>query len=171
MNVLETERLELHPLDSSFCSKEYLEWINNDEVIRYLETEKGSSINDLKNYLESIEKDKTFAWAIVVKDINKHIGNIKIDPIDYKHKYGEYGIMMGEKDFWGKGYAKEASNRIISYSFEELSLRKINLGVLSVNNRALKLYESLGFKMEGILKKHKIFEGLFIDEIRMALFK
>lgn len=171
MDVLETERLKLQPLNSSFCSKEYLEWINDEEVIRYLETEKGSSINDLKKYLESIEKNKISAWAIAIKDTNKHIGNIKIDPIDYKHKYGEYGIMMGDKDSWGNGYAKEASNGIISYCFEKLNLRKITLGVLSVNIRALNLYESLGFKTEGILKKHKLFDGFFVDEVRMALFK
>ena len=64
MDVLETERLKLQPLNSSFCSKEYLEWINDEEVIRYLESEKGSSINDLKKYLESIEKNKISAWAI-----------------------------------------------------------------------------------------------------------
>ena len=171
MNVLETERLKLYPLDSSFCSKEYLEWINNDEVIKYLETEKGSSIDDLKKYLELIEKNKIFAWAIVVKDINKHIGNIKIDPVNFKHKYGEYGIMMGDKYSWGNGYAKEASQRIISYCFDKLSLRKINLGVLSVNLRALSLYKSLKFKSEGVLKKHRLFEGNYCDEIRMALFK
>lgn len=171
MNLLETERLKLFPLNSSFTSKEYLEWINDEEVIKYLETEKGSSIDDLKSYLELIEKNKIFAWAIVIKDINKHIGNIKIDPVDYKHKYGEYGIMLGDKNFWGKGYAKEASKKIFLYCFEKLDLRKINLGVLSENTKALKLYETIGFVKEGVYKKHKIFKGVYCDEIRMALFK
>ncbi len=171
MDQLETERLLLCPLTKSYCTEEYLSWINNDEVIRFLETEKGSTIQDLKEYLDSIEINKIFAWAIVIKETNKHIGNIKIDPITSKHGYGEYGIMMGDKDSWGKGYAKEASKKVLMYCFETLKLRKINLGVLKDNSRAVKLYKALGFVKEGIYKEHKVHKGVFYDEIRMTLFK
>ena len=44
-----------------------------------------------------------------------------IDPIDEKRKSGEYGIMIGNKLEWGKGYAKEASKTIIKYSMLTLS--------------------------------------------------
>ena len=171
MNVLETERLLLCPLTKSYCTEDYLGWINNDEVLRFLETKRGSTIQDLKEYLHSIEINKIFAWAIVIKETDKHIGNIKIDPIDSKHGYGEYGIMMGDRDSWGQGYAKEASKRVLMYCFETLKLRKVNLGVLKNNLRAVKLYYSLGFVKEGIYKEHKVHEGVFCDEIRMALFK
>jgi len=107
----------------------------------------------------------------VIKETDKHIGNIKIDPIDSKHGYGEYGIMMGDKGSWGQGFAKEASKKVLMYCFETLKLRKVNLGVLKDNFRAVKLYEALGFKKEGVFKEHKIHEGILYDEIRMALFK
>ena len=171
VELLETERLLLYPLTKSFCTEEYLSWINNDEVIRFLETEKGSKLEDLNEYLESIEANKIFAWAIVIKETDKHIGNIKIDPIDSKHGYGEYGIMMGDKESWGQGFAKEASKIVLMYCFETLKLRKVNLGVLKDNFRAVRLYEALGFKKEGIFKEHKMHEGILYDEIRMALFK
>ena len=171
MDILETERLLLYPLTRSFLTEEYLSWINNDEVIRFLETEKGSTIEDLNKYLKSIETNKIFAWAIVLKETDKHIGNIKIDPIDSKHGYGEYGIMIGDKDTWGQGFAKEASKRVLMYCFETLKLRKVNLGVLKNNSSAVKLYESLGFVKEGVYKKHKVYDGVVYDELRMALFK
>jgi [ribosomal protein S5]-alanine N-acetyltransferase len=101
MNVLETERLLLCPLTKSYCTEDYLGWINNDEVLRFLETKRGSTIQDLKEYLHFIEINKIFAWAIVIKETDKHIGNIKIDPIDSKHGYGEYGIMMGDRETRG----------------------------------------------------------------------
>jgi len=170
MDQLNTERLELLKLDTSFCSTEYLSWINNSEVIRFLETEKGSTLFDLMQYLVSIQKAQVFAWAILVKETNEHIGNIKIDPIDFKNGYGEYGIMIGDKNAWGKGFAYEASKVVIKYCFDNLNLRKINLGVLEPNRAAVKLYNSLGFSTEGIYKKHKVFEGGYCDEIRMSIF-
>ena len=42
-----------------------------------------------------------------------NIGNIKIDPINEIHKFGEYGILIGDKEYWGKGFAREASEEVL----------------------------------------------------------
>ncbi len=106
----------------------------------------------------------------MIKESNKHIGNIKIDPINYKHGYGEYGIMMGDKTEWGKGYAKEASQTIIKFCFEILNLRKIKLGVVEANIAALELYKKLEFEIEGIYKNHCIYDGVLNNIVRMSIF-
>ena len=80
-----------------------------------------------------IKNSKIFFWAITLKESGKHIGNIKIDPISQKHERGEYGIMMGDRSEWGKGYAREASEAVIRFCFETLKLRKVTLGVLTAN--------------------------------------
>ncbi len=170
MDSLETKRLLLKPLDRSFCSKTYLKWINDENVIRYMDIVKGSSLSDLESYLFNIEKNKIFSWALILRDSKKHIGNIKIDPISFRNGFGEYGIMIGDKNSWGRGYSKEASVEVINYCFNKLNLRKINLGVLSKNVKAIRLYDSLGFIQEGIFKQHKIFDGGYCDEIRMSIF-
>ena len=78
---------------------------------------------------------------------------------------------MGDKSEWGKGYAKEASKKIIEFFFgEEKPLRKINLGVVKSNTSAVKLYESLGFEIEGVFKQHVNYDGIYHDILRMALF-
>ena len=82
MDFLKTNRLVLNPLNRSYCSLNYLSWINDEQVIRFLETKKGTSLYDLEQYLYSIEKKKIFAWAIVIKLNNKHIGNIKIGKVN-----------------------------------------------------------------------------------------
>ena len=168
--TITTERLLLKPLNRTYLSDKYLSWINDEEVVKFLETQVGSSITDLENFLLNVENNEIFAWAIEIKKSNEHIGNIKIDPVDYKNGNGEYGILMGEKAQWGKGFAKEASIGVIKFCFEKLKLRKINLGVLIENKRAIKLYSNLGFKKEGHFKKHKVFEDGFCDEIRMTIF-
>jgi RimJ/RimL family protein N-acetyltransferase len=80
--------------------------------------------------------------------------------------------MMGDKTEWGKGYAKEASIAIINYAFEQLGLNKVNLGVIDSNNVAVKLYEIIGFVVEGVLKQnfYERTSSTLKNEIRMAVF-
>ena len=169
--ILESLRLVFKPLNSSYCNDSYLQWLNDKEVTRYLEIFEPYSKEQLKDYLEMVDKnERLLFWAIHSKETDLHIGNIKIDPINYYHRYGEYGIMMGDKGQWGKGYAAEASMAIIDYCFKEMNLRKINLGVVEDNEGAVKLYQKLGFKTEGVYRKHGLYDGRYCNLLRMAIF-
>tara|TARA_B100000925_G_scaffold190756_2_gene144292 strand:+ start:2969 stop:4345 length:1377 start_codon:yes stop_codon:yes gene_type:complete len=140
-----SERLIYEPLGLKHLSNNYVKWLNDIDVIRFMESGGDYSIKKLEKYLINQERKKIFFWAIKLKKNGKHIGNIKIDPICKKNMSGEYGIMIGDKSEWGKGYAAESSNRILKYCFDDLNLFKINLGVNIQNQKAIKLYESLGF--------------------------
>ena len=170
--VLETERLKLIPLNSAMhLSENYVSWMNDTEVIKYLESGGNYTLELLKEFLSKVDSNPILFWAIHIKEINKHIGNIKIDPINSKHLFGEYGIMMGDKNEWGKGYAKEASLAVIEYCFSpKISLRKLNLGVYKKNTNAVLLYQKIGFEIEGCFKKHVVTNGGFDDILRMAIF-
>lgn len=168
---LESERLLYKPLSLNHLSMEYVSWMNDLDVIRYLESGGDYTLEMLENYLKNVEQQEIFSWGIHLKNNGKHIGNIKIDPISIKHKRAEYGIMMGDKNEWGKGYAKEATSTILNYCFEELKLRKITLGVVLDNIAAYTLYQNIGFKTEGVLKSHSLHEGKYCDVVRMAIFK
>ena len=165
---LESERLILEPLTLKHLSKSYVNWMNDVDVYRYLETGGNYSISDLKEYLKDQEQKNILFWAIHLKENNKHIGNIKIDPINKEINSGEYGIMMGDKLEWGKGYAKEASLRVLKFCFEKLKLSKITLGVIENNINAIKLYENLGFEIEKVNKKTGIYMGELCNSLRMV---
>jgi RimJ/RimL family protein N-acetyltransferase len=128
------------------------------------------TIKMLENYIKNLIINKKYFWVIKIKDSNKHIGNIKIDPIDFYNGFAELGIMIGAKEEWGKGYAQEAINLVIDYCFNNLKIRKINLGVLSENLAAVKLYLRIGFVIEGTLKYQVKFNDKYIDTIKMAIF-
>jgi ribosomal-protein-alanine N-acetyltransferase len=170
MHFLETERLILEPISIKFCTKEYVKWLNDKEVYQYLDSGGNFTLEELSDYLTNYSEYPVLFWAIIVKETNSHIGNIKIDPINQRNQIGEYGILMGDRNYWGKGYSKEASKSVISYCFESLNLRKITLGVIKDNVAAVKLYKSLGFEEEGIYRMHGIYAGKYCDAIRMALF-
>lgn len=167
---LESERLLLTPVKMQHATQEYISWLNDSEVNKYLEVKKENSLDELKEYIKDSIDKKIFFWAIHVKENDKHIGNIKIDPINKRHGIGEYGIMMGDKSEWGKSYAKEASFAVIDFCFNKMNLRKMTLGVVEDNVSAVKLYENLGFVVEGNYRKHAVYDGIYCNVLRMALF-
>lgn len=167
---LETERLYLEKLSSKHCQNYYLNWLHDQDVNQFLET--GHIPNDLiqlEEFIKSINPNELFL-AIHTKE-GKHIGNIRIHSINAKHGLAEYGIMIGDKESWGNGYAKEATMSVLSHCFLKLNLRKITLGVVADNVGALKLYDTIGFVQEGTLIDHCFYNGEYKNIVRMAIFQ
>lgn len=167
--TLTSKRLVLNRLTTEHISPEYVAWLNDNEVNKYLETRGGYSLEKLKDFLIEQEKNNILFWAIHLKETNEHIGNIKIDPINALDASGEYGILMGEKKHWGKGYAKEASRLVIDYCFAEIGLKQITLGVISNNKNAVKIYRQMGFDKVSVTEGYGIYDGQTCDLIRMVL--
>lgn len=158
--VLHTQRLTLTALNTSFCTEDYVNWMNDLQVNAFLETGGDYTLQQLRNYLEEVEKNPKLFWAILFTTSGKHIGNIKIDPVNRERNCGEYGMMIGDTSFWYKGLAKEASQAVIQYCFTQLGLARIELGVLENNHAAIALYRKLGFVVDSIYEysgrhKHK----------------
>jgi RimJ/RimL family protein N-acetyltransferase len=166
---LESERLIFKRVSSIHATAAYVNWINDTKVNMYLETRGNYTIELLKSYIEDQCKKEVYFWAIHLKESEKHIGNIKIDPIDLENSSGEYGILMGDRENWGKGYAKEATLRIIKYCFEELKLRQITLGVIDDNINAVKLYEKIGFQVYQVKKNVGVYNNSLCNSLRMVL--
>jgi ribosomal-protein-alanine N-acetyltransferase len=166
---LESGRLIFKRLSLEHVSNDYVSWINDPEVNMYLETRGNYTLDLLKSYIEEQYKKDIYFWAIHLKESKKHIGNIKIDPINLNTNSGEYGILMGDKTNWGKGYAKEASLKIIEYCFNNLKLSKITLGVIDDNINAVKLYKKIGFKVNEVKKDIGVYNNKLCNSIRMSL--
>lgn len=166
----ESQRLYFKPMEMEHVTVKYLSWLNDPEINKYLEVKKENTMEALKEYVSDAVNKEIFFWAIHLKENGLHIGNIKIDPVDKKNGIGEYGILMGEKGEWRKGYAKEASMAIIDFCFTKMNLRKITLGVVENNIAAVNLYKHIGFVTEGNYRKHALYDGIYCNILRMAIF-
>lgn len=166
-----SSRLVLKPLSMEHCTNQYVSWLNDPEVYQYLESGGDYSLESLRSYIQHVVDSDIYMWGIHLKSNGLHIGNIKIDPIDQSEKSGEYGIMIGERNQWGKGFAREASETVINHCFTDGPLlKKITLGVVAENGRALELYRSMGFGDETILRTPGKFENEHREIIRMLIY-
>lgn len=129
----------------------YLSWMTDPDVNRYLETRfEKHNLSSLTMFVVSICSDPRFHFfKILENSTNRHIGNIKLGPTHSYHRTGDIGLVIGEKDCWGKGYAKEAIALITQFAFSTLKLHKVTAGFMDLNVGSKKAFLANGFEIEG----------------------
>lgn len=168
---IEGERIYLRNLRIKDADEEYCRWLNDPKVNKYLET-RNATIDDLKKYIKEKNKsDKCLFLGVFDNKTAKHIGNIKLEPIDFKGKKATFSIMIGDKNYWNKGIGTEATKLFVDYAFNGLNLKKINLGVISENKAAISVYKKAGFKVKRIEKKKLKHGSKFYDKVVMEIEK
>lgn len=169
--VLTGEKIILRPVESRDANDNYLSWLLDEQVMSGIATS-GYTLEKLKSYVEDRVNKKDIAfYAICSKQNQKHIGNVKLDFHDAKANVSELGLLIGDRDYWGKGIGFEACHLLMQYGFGMLNLRKIYLAVYENNPHAKKLYEKLGYRLEGVLRKHVAVGGVYYDKYLMGIFK
>lgn len=167
------ERIFIRLLSEDDVTGEYLNWLRDVEVIRFLESRwKTFTLEDLKQYVRNINNSHhDYIFGIFLLDTGKHIGNIKIGSINFIHRFGDIGLLIGDKNYWGKGYGTEAIKLATGYAFEDLNLRCLIAGMYSNNVGSYKAFLKAGYEQVGVYKKKALFNGSYVDEIIMQKLK
>jgi ribosomal-protein-alanine N-acetyltransferase len=117
----------------------------------------------IRKKVEEWEERSAFNFGIWYKENGKYIGHISVKNIDWVIPRGEIAYIISV-EYEGKGIMTEALTAIIKFSFENLSMNRLFLRVITVNTRSYELAERCGFSREGILRKdHKTYEGDLVD--------
>ncbi len=141
-----------------------VEWINNPNNNQFLHYDIPITIEKTEKWFENHIGDETRYDAVIEVD-GIPVGTIGLLSIDRRNFKAEYYIAMGEVNYKGKGVAKKASEEIIKYGFEKLELNRIYLYTEVENVIAQKLFESIGFCKEGIIKQDIKSRGKYVDRI------
>jgi RimJ/RimL family protein N-acetyltransferase len=88
-------------------------------------------------------------FVIYERTTMRPIGTTGLTSINYLHRTAEFGVGIGERDCWGKGYGTEATRLILDYAFNVLGLHNLMLRVFSYNERAIRAYLRAGFREIG----------------------
>jgi len=148
-----------------------VKWRNQDRIIEGLFSHRGPTLEEHRRWFARYVEDQSREeFMICLAKSEKPIGTIGLSNIDSEDRKAEYGILIGEPDCLGKGFAREASELILDYGFNQLNLQKIYLKVLEKNEAAVALYKKIGFEIEGVLKREAFKDKEYQTVIAMAVF-
>ncbi len=157
-----------------YTNEMYVETYNKvvDEVARerkFLSTVTGFPLDGSKWFINHMIINNYAQYFLI--NNQKVIGWCDINPKDipeFSH-VGTLGIGIA-RDYRGKGYGKILLLKAIEHAKNICHLEKIELAVFESNENAIKLYESVGFKVEGKRIKSRKIDNHYDNEIEMGLF-
>ncbi len=147
----------------------------------------------MEEYKASLESNDIICWAVLIEmkkkdiipktdgftqndivlehDIYTHIGNITLQRVNWVYRSAEMAIVMGEKDYWGKGYATEALTALFDHGFNRLNLHRIWSGTANTNTGMQKVFEKLHMFHEGTFIDAMFLNGRWVDIIEYAVLR
>jgi RimJ/RimL family protein N-acetyltransferase len=154
-------------------AKLYAKWKNDPIVRRYSRNVIPRTIDEQKKRFESGKEKfrEHITFEIWHKKDKKAIGRIGLGWIDWINGWANAYIWIGEKEYWGKNIATEATELLINYAFKELNLNKLHGGVAIENVGSWSVAEKIGFILEGIEREEMYVDGKYIDNKTFCILK
>jgi [ribosomal protein S5]-alanine N-acetyltransferase len=167
---ISTQRLVLRPLAAADATQTYAGWMNDPAVNRYLESRYAPlGIADLVQFIDACNRDAaTHLFGIFLRAGDAHIGNIKLGPVNARHRLGDIGLVIGEASCWGKGYAREAIAALTGLAHGVLNVNKVTASCYGSNVGSKRAFLAAGFVVEGVRPAHFWSDDHWEDCVLMA---
>lgn len=160
--------LKLRPLERE--DLKFVHRLNNDaKIMSYWFEKPYEAFVELQELYDKHIHDQSERRFILELD-GQMVGLVELMEIDYIHRRAEFQIIIDPK-FQGHGYAVSATKLAMKYAFHVLNLHKLYLVVDKVNEKAIHVYEKVGFIREGELIDEFFVDGTYHDAIRMCIFQ
>lgn len=149
-------------------------WLNDDGVTYFMVYgQKPTNQEQIGGWIQKqhLDPPENTVFLIVDLETQKPIGFVGLYGIHLTTHKAEFRILIGEKDFWGKGYGTEVTELVTFYGFDCLNLNRIYLGFVSENKAAGRTYEQAGYSYEGTYKEDLYRNNRYYDAVRMAILR
>ena len=158
------EKVALGPIHRGLIEINY-RWINQLETSRFLNMG-VTSLDAEESWYERMATGEDITYfAIYEAATMRPIGGVNLHNINQARRTAEFGIMIGEKDFRGRGYGTEATTLMCDYGFNVMGLNNIMLLTFEWNIAGQRAYEKAGFKEIGRRRQARRFAGRYWDDI------
>lgn len=170
-SFLKTPRLVLRPLSESDVTREYVDWLNDPQINRFLESRfYKQTITTVKRWVRAANNDPSRRlWGIFIG--GEHIGNVTLYMIEPIHRCLRVGISIGKKAFLRQGLAAEALQGAVKYVFQEMGYNRIEAGVYQQNVASIQLFKRAGFHEEARFRQRLFCDGAFMDMLLFVMLK
>jgi RimJ/RimL family protein N-acetyltransferase len=167
--MLKGQNIILRPLEVEDIPL-IVEWKNNKEIMNNLNTYTPVTLMQ-EEAMYSLEQENPGIYKFLIEVEEEPIGYCGLVNIEWKSRRAEIFIVIAEESFRGQGHGIDATKALINFAFKDFNLRRLFLTCFKNNTKAIKLYETLNFQHEGILRQHTCREGQYDDMVLMGLLK
>lgn len=164
LSLEEVTRDDAHIIFKGNSSINYLKYIARDPFKSIKQAE--IKIDD---YSKWFKENTCVMYKFTLKETGEPVGYGGIFNISLTGNKGEIGYIILE-EFWGKGFASEAVEKLVSFAFKELELNKLFALIDPENTASKNVVEKFGFEIEGLLKQNDFAQGKYFDVLYYALF-
>ena len=160
------KQLKMTDIDDQFVS-----WHQNSDghLDFFTGSRRSFSRDDLSESISNSRERNTYFYLIST-DEGARIGTVKIGPIDIVNKTSDLVCLIGNRDYLGRGLAKEAISLGNRIAFEELGIRRLHGGMFETNIPSIKAYTRAGWVIEGTMKGYYLVDGKSVDRVCVACF-
>ncbi|MFC2023928.1 GNAT family N-acetyltransferase [Chloroflexota bacterium] len=164
------EKCYLSPCTSQ-NAEQWTVWDNDLEVAIPLGDEAYTiySLEKMREITREVMIQQSHLFSIVDAATDTLIGRCLLFDIDAVNRKAMLGLVIGEKEYWNRGYGKEATRLLLDYGFNLLNLNNIMLGTFSFNVRALDCFRGAGFKEIGRRRQARIIAGRSYDLVLLDI--
>ena len=173
MPSIRGEQVYLRPAERDDLDT-FVRWFSDSETTRYLAIRAPFSKAMEERWFESMLEEqgkKSYHFVICLLADGRPIGTAGFHHVNYEDGHASFGISIGERAEWDKGYGTDALRAICDFGFGQLRLERIELDVYEPNKRAQRSYEKAGFVIEGTLRNSHFSDGKHHDVLRMSLLR
>ena len=165
--MIRGERVTLRAIEREDLPN-YVRWLNDPRVLRYFGRLVPLSLAQEEKWYEGMLQDRTVR-SFAIEFEGRHIGGCGFRDIDKHHRCAEVGLFIGIPELWSQGLGRDALATLLRFGFEEMNLHRIYLRVFAENERAVHLYESLGFQHEGRWRQAEFRHGRYHDILWLSI--
>lgn len=167
---LEIETVSLFVLIPEHVTEAYVSWLNAPDINQYLESRFAThNVDTTKSFVSNALASSEYVFLGIKSHLfNRHVGNIKLGPIDQRHGTGDIGLLIGDKAAWGSGVATTAIGMISDIAKNQLNLRKLTSSCYASNVGSRRAFEKAGFVVEGLRPAQFLLNGIPEDMVLMG---
>jgi len=169
-NAPEDATVSLFVLMPEHVTEAYVSWLNTPDINQYLESRFAThNVETTQAFVAmTLASPNNVFFGIRSHLLNRHVGNIKLGPIDQYHGTADIGILIGDKAAWGRGVATAAINVISEIARNQLKLRKLTASCYASNGGSRRAFEKTGFVVEGMRSAQFLLNGIPEDMVLMG---
>ena len=147
-------------------------WLNDPAVMAFWEgTDRPLSEVKSVGWVDQFVGEDASLECLIIETVERPIGFIELSLNPGNHNYGhlvEVDICIGEPSEWERGYGSAALSALLRWLFTATNTRRTFLQPRAENERAVHVYEKVGFRKEGVLRQAEFHHGEYLDGVMMA---